>query len=65
MKVRIFVGAEYAYACITTNSKSLDVRLEHGKSAAQSLADSADDLRVQASRLLERAGLLDAAAVLI
>lgn len=64
MKVRVVVGAESAYACITVPGKSLDVRLSAGRSAAQSLRESAVDLRAEAARLVARADLIEAAAQL-
>lgn len=65
IKVRIVCGAEAAYACITTASKSLDVRLSAGKSARQSLRESAVELRQHAARLLERANLIESAERLL
>ncbi|MCX7173902.1 MAG: hypothetical protein NT159_08245 [Proteobacteria bacterium] len=64
MKVRIFVGAR-AYACISTDTKSLDVQLSAGKPAAASLRESAKDMREEAARFLERAALIEAAAELV
>lgn len=65
MKVRIFVGAQAAYACITDGTRSLDVRLSPGKPAGASLRESAKEMREQAARLLERAALIEAAEQLI
>lgn len=62
MKVRILVGAQAAYACIETDTTSMDVRLEPGRSAAQALREFADDLKGQSERLQKRAALAVAAA---
>lgn len=74
MEVKIIIGAANAYACITTPSTSLDIKLESGRSAQKSLREFANDqveranrltrmadLAVQAAALLERAQLGDAA----
>lgn len=50
MKVRTIIGAQAAYACITTESISMDVRLEPGRSAAQSLREWADEQKAKADR---------------
>lgn len=66
MKVSVIVGAESAYACITGEGFSLDVKLAHGKSPAQSLMESATDEMMKAQAMIERAGRMkDAALVLI
>lgn len=51
MKVKVIIGAQAAYACIDTESKSLDIRLEPGRSAAQSLREWAEEQKRQADRL--------------
>lgn len=61
MKTRIIIGAN-AYCHIETASVSLDVLLSPGRSAAQSLCESADELRVKAGQMLARAELMDKAA---
>jgi hypothetical protein len=63
MKVRTIIGAQAAYACIETDTTSMDVRLEPGRSAAQSLRETAEEWREKARRLQERANLLSVAAV--
>ena len=65
MNVRIIIGARDAYACITTPEISLDYRLDHGKGAAASLNNSAQELRHKAKALLARAYLLEEAAKLV
>lgn len=65
MKVSIIVGAENAYACISGEGFSLDVKLAHGKSPAHSLMESATDDLLQAQRLMERAGRMKDAAIVL
>lgn len=62
MRVRIIIGAEAAYACISHQGIILDVRLEPGRSAAQSLRETAQEWRERAQRLQDRAALLSVAA---
>lgn len=62
INVSLFYGATAAYAAIRAQSRALDVKLEPGRSAAQSLRESADELRQQAARLVTRADLMDKAA---
>lgn len=62
MRVNIFVGAECAYACIKSAGTFMDVRLEPGRSAAQSLRETAEEWRKQAARLQQRAMLITEAA---
>ena len=52
MKVNLLIGAAYAYACIKYKTGSMDVRLEPGRSAAQSLRESATSHRVRAAQEL-------------
>lgn len=60
--VRTLIGAQASYACITTSTTTLDVRLSSGMSAKQSLRESASEMRTAAKRLLARADLIEAAA---
>lgn len=62
MRVRVIVGSEAAYACIEHAGSSMDVRLEAGRSAAQSLRETAEEWKAKAIRLQEKAGLLSVAA---
>ena len=62
MKVTTLVGAEAAYACIRAPEVSIDIRLEAGRSAANSLRDWAAEKRAKAQWMLERADLAEAAA---
>ncbi len=62
MKVTTIIGAEAAYAVIRTASVSMDVRLEPGRSAAQSMREWAAEKRSRAQWMLERADLAEAAA---
>lgn len=62
MNVRIYVGAAAAYASIVDASRLLDVRLAPGRSAAQSLEESAEELRAKARSLLDRADIMSRAA---
>ena len=62
MNIRTIIGAQAAYACITTESVSMDIRLEPGRSAAQSLREWSDEQIVKADRLLRNATLARRAA---
>ena len=62
MRVKTLIGAECAYACIQSGPVSMDVRLAPGRSAAQSLRETADEWREKAARLQHRAMLLTEAA---
>lgn len=62
MRVTTIIGAQSAYACISHAGLSMDVRLEPGRSAAQSLRETAEEWRAQAQRLQERANILSVAA---
>lgn len=62
MKVRTLIGAQAAYACITTESVSMDIRLEPGRSAAKSLREWADEQLAKAERLSRNAQLAIEAA---
>lgn len=61
LTVRLLVGAN-AYACIATPARSIDVLLAPGRSAAQSLRESAAEMRADAARLVARADLCERAA---
>jgi hypothetical protein len=65
MDVKIFIGAEGAYACIKTLHANMDVRLEPGRSAAQSLRELGDEWRAKAAHLQQRAMYLNEAAALL
>jgi hypothetical protein len=62
MIVRTIIGASHAYACIEAPGFSLDVRLESGRSAAQSLRETSDDMRAQAADIIRRADHIARAA---
>jgi len=62
MKVRIIIGAQAAYACIETDTTSMDVRLEPGRSPAKSLREWAEEQKRKADRLDRQAALAVAAA---
>lgn len=64
MKVNLHIGAN-AYAHIKTEDASLDVLLSPGRSAAQSLTESAEEMRSKAAALLRRAELCEQAAKLV
>ena len=57
MKVRTIIGAQAAYACIETESVSMDIRLEPGRSAAKSLREWAEEQMIKADRLNRNAEL--------
>lgn len=62
MKVRTIIGAQAAYACIETESVSMDIRLEPGRSAAKSLREWAHEQLAKADRLRRNAELAVQAA---
>jgi hypothetical protein len=59
------IGAQAAYACITTESTSLDVRLEAGRSAQKSLREFAEEQTQRALRLMRQAQLANEAAEIL
>jgi hypothetical protein len=61
MLVRLTNGAN-SYAHISKNGKELDVLLTPGRTPAESLRASAQEMRDQAARLTERAELVELAA---
>ena len=63
MKVKIHYDGRYNYATIDTGKLTVDVRLEHGRSASQSLRESAGELRQKAAGCILRASLLEEAAI--
>lgn len=62
MRIRTIIGAEAAYASIQSLGIAMDVRLNPGRSTAQSLRETAGEWRAQAGRLQQRARLLTKAA---
>lgn len=65
MHVRIIVGAQAAYACITHDNGAMDVQLQPGRSARQSLQETAAELRARAADMIRRAELIERAAELV
>ena len=65
MKVTITCLAQDAYACIKTETISLDVKLDHGRGASKSLADSASEMRRKAARLIRNAALIEQASTIL
>lgn len=65
MNVRIVVGAEAAYACIEPHGQPLDIKLSPGRSASQSLRETAEAWRIQAAHLNLRALIASEAAALL
>ena len=65
MKVRVIVGAQAAYACITYDGGAMDVQLEPGRSARQSLQETAEEMRSRAAKMIRRAELIETAAELL
>lgn len=65
MKVRTFVGAQAAYACIKTQTTSLDIQLAPGRSAARALREWADEQQEKAARLVRQAALAQQAAEIL
>ena len=64
MQVRIIIGAN-AYASISEESYSGDVLLSPGRSAAQSLLETAADLRAESERVMRRADRIERAAAIL
>ncbi|MYM92665.1 hypothetical protein [Duganella vulcania] len=62
MNVRIQVGAESAYAFIEDTTFNMDVRLSPGRAPAQSLRESAAELREKATRMVLQAERMENAA---
>jgi hypothetical protein len=60
MNVTIITGAN-AYACIKTPTRSMDVLIQPGNSAAYRLQEHADALREKAARLLRDADFVEQA----
>lgn len=65
MNVKVIVGAQHAYACIKTETTSLDVLLSPGRSPAQSLLETATEMREKAAKLIARAELVEQAQKLL
>lgn len=63
LRVRVFVGAQAAYACISTPNTSLDVQLLGAMGAPQSLRRQAQELREKAEQYQARAYLIEQAAL--
>jgi hypothetical protein len=60
MKVTTIIGA-HAYAVIKTPTRTMDVLLKPGNSAAYRLQEHADELREKAARLLRDADFVEQA----
>ena len=56
-------GAERAYACIKLPVGSMDVALTAGRSPSRSLRESAKELREKAMKDLDRAKIMEIAAI--
>ena len=65
MKVRLLFGASAAYACIQTETRTLDVRLAPSIPAGASLRQTAQEMRERAARLISTAELIERAEVLL
>lgn len=65
MQVRVIIGAQAAYACINHEKGVMDIRLTPGRSARQSLQETAEEMRQKAADLTRRAALIEHAAELI
>lgn len=64
IETRVFIGGSSAYCLIRTAARSLDVLLRPGRGPAQSLRETAADIRATAARHLERAAMMEFAAEL-
>jgi hypothetical protein len=62
MDVRIIVGSTHAYACISHESRDMDVQLIAGRPPEDSLIQIARDLREKANEMLLRASIMEEAA---
>ncbi|MBC1154423.1 hypothetical protein FSG43_022650 [Escherichia coli] len=65
MQVRVIVGAQAAYACINHDKGVMDIRLTPGRSARQSLQETAEEMRARAADTIRRAELIEQAAELV
>ena len=65
MKVRVMIGAQAAYACIETATNSMDIRLEAGRSAEQSLREFALEQQEKAARATRYAAIAREAAFIL
>jgi len=57
--VKVTTLSTTAYCCITTDKRSLDVKLSPGMSSGASLRQTSQELREKAQKLLDRADLID------
>lgn len=64
MQVKLFFGT-YAYAMIKHDQGSLDIRLESGRSASQSLREYCAEQEKRAADILERVNLARQAAAIL
>lgn len=64
MQARVIIGNN-AYAILTGETWSMDVLLEPGRSASQSLRESAAEYRTKAERLIRDADRMIEAAELL
>lgn len=62
--VKLLIGA-HAYACITKDGVKTDILLSPGRSASQSLRESADEYLIKAQRALRMAALCEEAAAIL
>lgn len=61
MKVKVICLAQHAYAAITTPNRSLDVLLFPGRSPAQSMRETVEEMREKAAKILDRAAFIESA----
>ena len=62
--VRTIIGSS-AYACIVGDGYSMDVRLDPGRGAPQSLRETAAEYREKAARLIRDAERIEQAALML
>lgn len=62
--VKLLLGT-YAYACVTHEAGSTDIRLEPGRSAPQALREYASQCQADAKRAAEKADIARRAAAFL
>lgn len=58
MKTRVIVGAESAYFCAQSETRSMDVLLPAGKGVLQGLQERIDEMQADIERRAERLAFL-------
>lgn len=58
MKTKIIIGA-HAYACIETETRTMDILLSAGRGAQQSLNETVADMRAKAEKIMRDADFIE------